>query len=101
MKDFQSVEDPGQWRTQDFLTNVPTVVFPKLDVTAGSAHLKQVSELLFVHFQVGHVHQTVKQIILVNELEGVGHGPWDDALLILVKGGWGDTTVPSAGHPRP
>ncbi|KAK2503243.1 hypothetical protein MC885_005974 [Smutsia gigantea] len=85
------------------LTNIPTVIFPKLDVTAGSAHLQQVSELLLV----GHMHQTVKQVILIDKLEGLSHGPWDDALLILTKGGWGDTkgppaTMPSARHsPRP
>uniref|UniRef100_A0A2K5QJE5 Secreted protein n=1 Tax=Cebus imitator TaxID=2715852 RepID=A0A2K5QJE5_CEBIM len=39
-----------------FLTNIPTLIFPELDVTAGGAHLKQVSELLLVHFQVGHMH---------------------------------------------
>lgn len=78
---------PSQWKTQEFLTNIPTIIFPKLDVTAGGAHLQQVSELLLVHFQVGHVHQTVKQVILINQLKGLSHGPWDDALLVLVKRG--------------
>ena len=93
---------PNQ-RTQESLTNIPTIVLPELDVPAGGAHLQQVLELLLVHFQVGHVHQTVQQVILINQLEGLGHGPWDDALLVLVKGGWGDTAGPpamvlSAGH---
>jgi hypothetical protein len=66
------------------LTNIATVIFPELDVTAGSAHLQQVSELLLVHFQVGHMDQAVQQVIFINKLEGFSHGSWDDALLIFM-----------------
>lgn len=69
------------------LTNIATIVFPKLDVAAGGAHLEQVSELFLVNLQVGHVHEAVEQVVLIDELEGLGHDPRDDALLVLVKGG--------------
>lgn len=69
-------------------TNVPLVILPDLDVFAGCIHLQQVPKLLLVHLQVGHSDRVVDQVVLIDKPEGLGHGSWDDALLIFIDGSW-------------
>lgn len=69
-------------------TDVALVILSDLDVFAGCIYLQKVSELLLVHLQVGHTHCVVNEVVLVDKLEGLRHGSWDDALLILIDGSW-------------